>query len=152
MTFAVMNTGIRPHELVVIKSDLDPKALPLRDGRLVDEAAVQIVSRLPRIQPPAATTGLLNANLVAGRYVVICNIPTHYGLGMSFSLGVGTAALPATPAPAPAAPAPAPAKTGNGGPLVGASTAGATAQLAIGFLVALGLIAGARVWTSRVER
>ena len=145
VTFAVKNTGIRPHELVVIKSNLDPRALPLKDGR-VDEAAVEIVSRLPRIQPPGATTGILNANLTAGRYVVICNIGTHYAQGMSFSLGVGTAALPTTPAPAQQV-APAPARTGTGGPLGAASAAGPIAQIALG-LLALGLVAGARIWTS----
>jgi plastocyanin len=153
VTFAVKNTGTRPHELVVVRSDLDPTKLPLKDGR-VDEAAVQIVGRLPRVMPPDVTTGVLNLDLAQGRYVVICNIGTHYARGMQFSLGVGVPALaftplvfPAAATPAPAAPAP--AATGNGGPLV-ADIGSPVAPLALGIL-ALALVTLARVSAWRGE-
>ena len=156
VTFAVKNTGIRPHELVVIKSDLDPKALPLTAGR-VNEAAVEIVGRLARITPPADTVGVLNVNLPTGRYLVICNVGTHYTQGMTFSLVSGAAGTPAAlVAPGPAAPAaaaaaPAPARTGTGGPLAADSTTSDSAALALGIL-ALGFVAGASVWTGRSAR
>lgn len=159
VTFAVKNAGTRPHELIVIKSDLEPKALPLAAGR-VDEAAVQIVGRMARITPPGATTGILNVNLPTGRYLVICNIGTHYAQGMALSIVSGAAGAPAAlippgvpaPAPAQAAPgAPAPAKTGTGGPLVADTTSGPAAAITLAVL-ALGLVAGARVWTGRSSR
>ncbi|MGE3856730.1 MAG: sulfocyanin-like copper-binding protein, partial [Dehalococcoidia bacterium] len=131
VTFAVKNSGARPHEIIVVKSDADPKGLPLKDGR-VDEAAVNIVARLGRITPAnGQTTGVLSADLAQGRYLVICNVGTHYAQGMSFSLVSGNAGapaallpigVPAAPAPAPAAgaapaaaAAPAPARSGTGG-------------------------------------
>jgi plastocyanin len=165
VTFAVKNSGTRPHEVIVVKSDADPKALPLKDGR-VDEAAVNIVGRMARITPASAqTTGVLTVNLAEGRYLVICNVGTHYAQGMSFSLVAGNAGTPAAllpigvpaaaPAPAPAAApaaagAPAPAKTGTGG-LAGGATSSAALTVALGGL-ALSLVAGARAWSGRSER
>lgn len=158
VTFAVKNTGARPHELIIIKSDLAPRALPLKDGR-VDEAAVQVVGRMARVTPPGATTGVLNVDLPQGRYLAICNIGTHYAQGMTFSLVSGDAGapaalvppgVPAAPAAAPAgAAAPAPARTGTAG-LAAAGTTGALSILLGG--VALSLIAGARAWTGRARR
>ena len=166
VNFAFQNTGTRPHELVVVKSDLAPRALPLKDGR-VDETAIQIISHMARVAPPAATTGALSVNLAEGRYLVICNIATHYASGMTFSLVVGNAGTPAAlvppsatavPAPTPAAGAtaapgaasPAPARTGNGGPMT-AETESTTGALALATL-ALAFVAGARAWTGHKAR
>ncbi|MFA7250029.1 MAG: hypothetical protein WC273_10410 [Dehalococcoidia bacterium] len=142
VTFAIKNSGARPHELVVVRTDLDPKALPLKDGR-VDESAVQIVARSNRLTPPDVTTGILNANLATGRYVLFCNVGTHYAQGMNASLAAGTPATPA-PAPAPAA-APAPARTGTGGPLVGGADRTAPwAQFAIAAVAGLAVLVARR--------
>ncbi|MSQ31539.1 MAG: hypothetical protein EXR64_05935 [Dehalococcoidia bacterium] len=167
VTFAVKNTGTRfPHEIIVIKSDLEPKALPLVAGK-ADEATLSIVGRMARVTQ-AAPVGILNLNLPTGRYLVICNIGTHYAQGMTFSLvsgaagapsalvppGIPAPAAPAAPPGAPAAPgaqqaSPAPAKTGTGGPLAADPTSG-TAAIALGML-ALGFVAVARAWTSRAR-
>ena len=157
VTFAVKNSGTRPHELIAIKSDADPKALPLKDGR-VDEAAVNIVGRMARITPPGATTGVLNVDLPQGRYLLICNIGTHYSQGMAFSVVSGAAGTPAAllpigvPAPAAATPAaaPAPARTGNGGPMAAEAAGSALAIALAGFAVSV--VAGARAWTGRSAR
>ena len=155
VTFAVKNSGTRPHELIVVKTDLEPRALPLRDGR-VDEAAVQIIGRTSRIQPPAITAGVLTVNLPQGRYLAICNIGTHYAQGMTFSLVSGNAGTPsalvpptiAPPAPAAAA-APAPAKTGTAGPL---GTDGASSAVTVALAgVAVSLVLGARAWANRAR-
>ncbi len=163
VTFAVKNSGTRPHELIAIRTNADPKGLPLKDGR-VDEVAVTIVDRMARITPPGATAGVLNVNLTEGRYLLICNVGTHYAQGMSFSLVVGNAGTPAAllpiGVPAPAAPAagaapagaaaPAPAKTGNAG-LPMSTTAGSGLAIALAGL-AVSFVAGARAWTNRSAR
>lgn len=90
VTFLVTNDSLRPipHELIIIKSDLAPGALPLgADGR-VDESQVEIVSRTPVL-----TAGSLSATLTdvlkKGNYVLICNVGSHYTRGMRTGFQVG---------------------------------------------------------------
>jgi len=77
--FNTKNDGAVAHELVVVKSDLAPDALPQAAG-LVDEGQVEVIGRLDQIAGGAS--GVLAADLQPGKYVLICNIPGHYGLGM----------------------------------------------------------------------
>jgi hypothetical protein len=86
--FVVANDGSEPHELVIIRSDLSPDALPVVDGK-VDEERVDIINE---IEPFAAgTTERKTVDLKAGKYVLICNIvervpgepvESHYEKGM----------------------------------------------------------------------
>lgn len=86
--FVVANEGTEPHELVIIRSDLSPGALPVVDGK-VDEERVDIVDE---IEPFAAgTTERKTVELKAGKYLLICNIverppgepvESHYEKGM----------------------------------------------------------------------
>lgn len=83
--FEAKNSGLIDHEMVVVKTDLDAKALPVVDGK-VDVAAVNVVAR---IDPFAAgETKDTTATLEAGKYVVFCDIPGHYAGGMTTSLTV----------------------------------------------------------------
>lgn len=81
ITFDIANEGGLIHNFRAIKTDLAPDALPLdADGFMVDEAQVDVVATHEEI--PSGTSVTLDADLEAGSYVLICNIPTHYDAGM----------------------------------------------------------------------
>ena len=85
VTFDVANGGAVPHEFVVIRTDADPTALPLAAGA-ADESSLDVVGRTDMIQ--GGTSEQVTFTLTAGSYVLICNIPAHYGLGMSAAFTV----------------------------------------------------------------
>jgi uncharacterized cupredoxin-like copper-binding protein/mono/diheme cytochrome c family protein len=79
------NVGATPHELVIVRSDLAPDALPV-SGATADEGELDVVGRIDTIAGgQSATRGF---NLSAGSYLLICNIPGHYALGMTTALTV----------------------------------------------------------------
>lgn len=83
VTFQLTNAGKELHEFVVFRTDLAVDKLPLAaDGSEVDEAGagITIVDEVEDIEVGA--TPSLALDLPAGRYVAICNIPTHYASGM----------------------------------------------------------------------
>jgi uncharacterized cupredoxin-like copper-binding protein len=79
VTFAVRNGGTVPHELVVIRSDVEPGALPIADG-FVDEAAVDVRGEVAEM--PDGGEGSVALELESGRYLLICNVVGHYAAGM----------------------------------------------------------------------
>lgn len=81
--FTITNEGPGVHEFVVFKSDLAADDLPVDDEGLVDEAGegVELIGEVEDIEPDS--THDLTETLDAGSYVIICNIPTHYELGMT---------------------------------------------------------------------
>lgn len=86
VTFAVRNGSAETgHELVVIRSDVEPGALPQVEGR-VDETQVEIVGEVEGLG--AGAEGSTTIDLSAGRYLLICNIAGHYALGMVAPLTV----------------------------------------------------------------
>lgn len=87
--FEVSNLGPSTHEFVVFKTNLNETDLPLSsDGFTVDEDAdgVASVDEIEDITPNSTKT--LTVDLSLGHYVIICNLPTHYNLGMHTSLEV----------------------------------------------------------------
>jgi uncharacterized cupredoxin-like copper-binding protein len=84
-TFTVANEGAAPHELVVVRTDLGAEELPT-DAGLVDESAVEVLGRTS--QMAAGTTEQLTVDLEDGSYVLVCNIPGHYDLGMRVAFTV----------------------------------------------------------------
>jgi uncharacterized cupredoxin-like copper-binding protein len=86
VTFQVTNTGPGDvHEFVVLKTDLDPGALPTDADGVVTQtgAGIEIVEKIEGI--PIGTTQDLNVTLAAGKYVLLCNIygeRAHYQMGM----------------------------------------------------------------------
>ena len=81
LTFSVSNDGAIIHNLRVIKTELEPDALPLDDsGFQVDEEQVEVAASLAEIESGASDE--LTADLEAGSYVLICNVATHYETGM----------------------------------------------------------------------
>ena len=79
VTFNISNEGPSTHEFVIIKTDDAPDTLPVKDNE-VQEDGLNVVDEQEDIAP--STTGVLQTNLGAGSYVIICNLPAHYESGM----------------------------------------------------------------------
>lgn len=83
--FEVTNKGAAPHELAVMKTDLAHDKLPVANGA-VDEKQVPPAGRTTNIA--AGKSEEKTWNLTAGKYVLLCNIPAHYGQGMHMAFTV----------------------------------------------------------------
>lgn len=79
LSFNVRNDGQIAHELTVIKTDLAPEALPTAASK-VDESKVDVKGTTPDIA--SKRTADLSLDLEAGKYVLVCQVPGHYGSGM----------------------------------------------------------------------
>lgn len=80
VTFAVQNSGLIPHELLVVKSDLGLDKLPQVDQKRVDETKVQVVGEVAEFD--AAKRQELTLTLQPGKYILLCNVVSHYISGM----------------------------------------------------------------------
>jgi uncharacterized cupredoxin-like copper-binding protein len=87
--FTVTNDGSIPHEFVVIKSDLPPNGLPVKDGKVVEDE-VNLVDEIEAFA--AKSTESITLDLSPGKYLLICNITeqvpgqpvtSHYQNGMA---------------------------------------------------------------------
>lgn len=145
VTFTVDNAGGFGHELLVIRTDLDPGALPATDGE-ADESQLEVVGRIDTFA--AGESRELTVDLAAGNYALICNIAFpgstgHYGRGMFTTFTVGAAAQTTQVTPPAAGGAGIATSTAAGG------TTGAAPLAALLAMAALGLAGGARVATAR---
>jgi uncharacterized cupredoxin-like copper-binding protein len=78
------NKGAIPHELIVLKTSADPGSLKVgQDQRVSEKGSVGEVSEIP-----GAATKTATLDLKPGKYVYVCNIPTHYADGMHGQLTV----------------------------------------------------------------
>ena len=85
VTFEVSNapdTGLT-HELVVLKTDLAADKLPVKNGQ-VSESRLKKMGEVEDIDP--GKNKRLTLKLAPGRYVLICNTPGHYAMGLHTSL------------------------------------------------------------------
>ena len=80
------NTGATTHELVLVRTDLDPAKLPTLANGEVDEESLQSPGEIPDVA--AGSTASTTVDLKPGKYAVICNLPGHYAQGMYGSLTV----------------------------------------------------------------
>lgn len=80
------NEGATTHELVLVKSNLDPAKLPTAGDGTVDEEALDSPGEIPDVG--AGETGEATVDLSPGKYVMFCNLPGHYAQGMYGSLTV----------------------------------------------------------------
>ena len=87
VTFNASNIGGAVHELVVVKTDVAPDALPADENGAVDESGegITVVDRIEELA--AQSDGSITVDLEAGSYVLICNIVdddglSHYQEGM----------------------------------------------------------------------
>jgi uncharacterized cupredoxin-like copper-binding protein len=85
VTFEVSNapdTG-QKHEFVVLKTDLAADKLPVKNGQ-VSESQFKKMGEVEDIDP--GKNKRLTLKLAPGRYVLICNQPGHYSMGLHTSL------------------------------------------------------------------
>jgi uncharacterized cupredoxin-like copper-binding protein len=85
ITFAVVNDGASAHELTIYQTDLPLDELPLA-GRMVDETKVEPLGSTPVMV--GGQLRQLTVTLAPGRYVLVCNLPTHYEDGMRAEFNV----------------------------------------------------------------
>jgi uncharacterized cupredoxin-like copper-binding protein len=83
VTITARNDGQVVHELVVLKTDADPAALP-KKGAGVDESTR--VGEVADVKP--GTTKKTAIKLAPGKYAMVCALPGHYEGGMYGSLTV----------------------------------------------------------------
>ena len=85
VTFDVSNaadTGLT-HEFVVIKTDLAADRLPVKNGK-VPENQFKKMGEVEDIAP--GTSKHMTLKLAPGHYVLLCNRPGHYSMGLHASL------------------------------------------------------------------
>jgi uncharacterized cupredoxin-like copper-binding protein len=87
VTFDVNNASDdkMTHELVVLKTDLADGALPVRKRRVAEEKFRKI-GEVEDVAPGESKK--LIVKLAPGHYVILCNKPGHYSMGMHTSLVV----------------------------------------------------------------
>ena len=83
VTLVIRNAGPSAHELKVFRTNLPEDQLPTASSGDVNETGpgVTRVAATPSTTNPGGTQQL-TATLTPGRYVLICNLPAHYHLGM----------------------------------------------------------------------
>jgi len=80
---AIHNSGAAVHELEVFKvpAGVDAAALPVTNNVAdTDSAGLTVIDEVENVAP--STGANLTVTLDPGTYVFMCNLPTHYGLGM----------------------------------------------------------------------
>jgi uncharacterized cupredoxin-like copper-binding protein len=89
--FNARNVGQVEHELIVLKTDLQPDALPKRaeDQTRVDEdASGELIGEIEPDELGPGEEASATYNLQPGAYVLLCNLPAHYELGMFVGFSV----------------------------------------------------------------
>ena len=81
--FGVKNEGGMEHSFELIKTDLPFDQLPTADAKAKEDGLIKQVKSLG-----VGKVSVVSADLVAGKYVVICNVAGHYQLGMRAALTV----------------------------------------------------------------
>jgi uncharacterized cupredoxin-like copper-binding protein len=76
--FLATNAGGEAHEMVVIKTDLAPDALPETDGK-VPEDEIDLIGEISPFSPGSSASTVLE--LEPGNYVLICNVVKQAGDG-----------------------------------------------------------------------
>ncbi|MFM0558094.1 cupredoxin domain-containing protein [Paraburkholderia sediminicola] len=87
VTFEVNNAanGNTEHEFVVLRTDRDDGHLPVHKGQ-VTESRFKKMGEVEDLEH--GSTKRLSLKLAPGRYVLICNRPGHYEMGMHTSFVV----------------------------------------------------------------
>ncbi len=82
VTLAVTNTStVMVHEMVVSPIKNETEALPYNQAELaVDEDAIGTLGEVADLAP--GKSGAITIDLKPGKYILYCNIPGHYVLGM----------------------------------------------------------------------
>jgi uncharacterized cupredoxin-like copper-binding protein len=85
VTISAPNQGQVPHELVLLKTKQSPGSLPTLSNGEVDEegleaSGVESPGEIEDVGPGETKSAALK--LTPGKYVMICNLPSHYKQGM----------------------------------------------------------------------
>ncbi len=85
VTFDVTNDGTMTHEFVVLQTDTAASEIPIKSfegetDRINEDTAGTNVGETGDME--AGITQTLKLDLAPGHYVLVCNLPSHYGLGM----------------------------------------------------------------------
>lgn len=84
VTFTFTNTGNRQHEMVVLKTDEAADALKVEaDNRVSEDASIGEIAETDQGKTVTKTF-----DMVAGNYVLVCNIEKHYSQGMKSAFTV----------------------------------------------------------------
>jgi len=88
VVFVVSNDAkSTPHELILVKLKAKGEHLPFDKAKhRINEKQINSIGEISNLKPGA--NGQLKANLVAGDYLLICNIKGHYEAGMLAALTV----------------------------------------------------------------
>ena len=81
VTFEVKNAGTITHEMIVMKTNVAPGSLPVKDGK-VDEEGKDASSVGEVSEFAAGKTISKSFDLKPGSYELVCNIAGHYAGGM----------------------------------------------------------------------
>jgi uncharacterized cupredoxin-like copper-binding protein len=80
ITFAVANRGDRPHQFIIVKSDLPPALLPVEDSGRVQTSRLNVVSETGAFA--AGESRDVALDITAGKYLLICNLSDSQGAGV----------------------------------------------------------------------
>lgn len=80
VTFEVTNTGEIEHEFIVYRSDAEPGSLPISDDQAELDGDAEI-GEIETDELGPGATGTITVTLEAGSYILLCNLPGHYGQG-----------------------------------------------------------------------
>src|SRR5262245_10102355 len=88
VVFVVTNDAkSTPHEVILVKLKAKGEQLPFDKAKhRINEKQINSIGEISNLKPGA--NGQLKANLVAGDYLLICNIKGHYEAGMVATLTV----------------------------------------------------------------
>lgn len=87
VTFAVENVGATEHEMVVVRTDIDPATIPVVDHAIDEEApGMTPIGEVEAVQPGASEELVLT--LEPGGYLLLCNIEKHFERGMVTTITV----------------------------------------------------------------
>ena len=85
IAFQVQNAGAVNHEFKVIRSDVAVDGLAIEGGK-ANEGGLDILAAIPEFQGGSTVSTTLE--LTPGQYLLFCNVPAHYQLGMVVSVTV----------------------------------------------------------------
>lgn len=102
VTVSVKDSGAIPHELVVVKSDLTVDKLPQFESELVDEKQVQVVLKIAPLD--ARKQQDVTVGLQLGKYILLCNVASHFTSGMFTGFVVTSGEVPTDATPTAGAP------------------------------------------------
>ncbi len=78
--FHITNVGKMEHEMLVVKTDLAPAQLPLKNGDF-NEDALPPMSDGPNVAPGATQDRTIDLTK-PGKYLFVCNLPGHFAQHM----------------------------------------------------------------------